>query len=85
MVCDSCAALSPELRRHPAAKGVAVARNWKSLAALVCIRCGASPKPFVDSTELLLETLLRLDRVGFGASAPPLLRGSPGTPATTAA
>jgi len=85
MVCDSCAALSPELRQHPAPRRVAVARNWQALAALVCIRCGASPKPFVDPTDLLLEMLTRLDRVGYGASAPPLLRGSQGTPATTAA
>lgn len=85
MVCESCSGLSPELRRHPAANGVAVARSSETLAALVCIRCGASPKAFTDPTDLLLDTLVLLDRVGFGASAPPLLRGSEGTPATTAA
>lgn len=85
MVCESCAALSPELRIHPAAKAVAVARQWRSLAALVCNRCGASPKAYVDPTDLLLETLVRLDRLGLGASAPPLLRGGQGIHATSAA
>ncbi len=72
MLCERCAALPVELRRHPAPNSVRVASNWRALAALVCSRCGASRR-LPDSTNLLLDTLIRLDRVGFGAEASPLL------------
>jgi len=72
MVCDRCAALPAKFRRHPAPNTLRVGTDWRSLAQLVCPRCGAS-RQIPDATELLLDTLLRLDRVGLGAGTPPLL------------
>jgi hypothetical protein len=84
MVCDKCAALPEELRKHPAPSAVQVAVNWRALAALVCRRCGASRR-VPDSTGLLLDTLIRLDRVGMAAGAPPLLENCGASAAGTAA
>jgi hypothetical protein len=81
MVCEKCAALPPELRRHPAPNSVSVATGWRSLAELVCVRCGASRR-LPDATELLLATLVRLDRVGLGAGTPPLLHTGDATTAS---
>jgi hypothetical protein len=79
MVCERCAALPAELRRHPAPNAVSVAPDWRALSQLVCGRCGAS-RHVRDSTDLLLDTLVRLDRVGLGAGTPPLLHtGDPTT------
>ena len=72
MICDVCAALPEELRRHPAPNPVRVAKGFCGLSALVCSRCGASRR-LPDTAGLLLETLIRLDRVGLGAETPPLL------------
>jgi hypothetical protein len=78
MVCDSCAALPPEFRKHPAPYAIQVATAWRALAAFVCSRCGASRR-LPDSTNLLLDTLIRLDHVGLGAGTPPLLQYRPAT------
>jgi hypothetical protein len=83
MVCDRCAALPAELRRHPAPNAIRVATGWRALAELVCVRCGAS-RHVPDSTDLLLKTLLRLDRVGLGAGTPPLLQAHDAAAATAA-
>ena len=80
MVCQRCAALPVALRRHPAPNRVLKATGSTALADLVCERCGASCG-LPDSTGLLLETLIRLDRVGFGAETPPLLRAGTGVTA----
>lgn len=83
MVCDRCATLPAELRRHPAPNAIRVATDWRALAELVCVRCGAS-RLVPDTTSLLLETLIRLDRVGLGAGTPPLLNRVDSTAASAA-
>lgn len=84
MLCERCAALPIELRRHPAPNSVRTSATWQTLAALVCGRCGASRR-LPDSTKLLLDTLIRLDRVGFGAEAAPLLENCGSEAATNVA
>ena len=73
MVCATCAALSPELRDHPAPNGVTRSRERATLALLICVRCGNS-RSFEESTDIMLRTLDLLNRFSMMPSAPPLLR-----------
>ena len=76
MVCERCAALPPDLRRHPAPTAVRFGSDGRALSALICPRCGGS-RSFDESTRLLLDTLSRLDRLRLGAGTPPLLQTTP--------
>jgi hypothetical protein len=73
MLCERCASLPLELRRHRGPASVIFAPEGGALAQIVCHRCGGKRNP-LGATGLLLDILLQLDQLGLGAGAAPLLR-----------